>query len=765
MTPGDAPRDSRRDATSPVVERALGNDDVTVARPISPTGDPVAPSDGDAEACRAAAALGSHRYQVLARWGGGGMADVYLARQLGSLGFDKVVALKLLRPELSSDPDFREMFLREARTAGLLSHPSIVQTFHAEEVGPYLFMAMEFVVGGTLQQLRQAVQKRGDELPVALAVEIVREIAVALDYAHHLRDHEGNSLDLVHRDVTPSNVMLTHQGGVKLLDFGIARLAAHASRTKAGVIKGNFAYMSPEQASALPVDGRSDIFSCGVMLWELLTGRRAFQGESEIAVLQAVVGSRLVRPSLAGADCHAQLDEIVFKATALDPTERYATAMDLANDLAAYRSAHHPGYSGARVIRQLMQEHFGERLAQYEELLRVGARSQNVVLPDRDSEHSPSRILEALPPPIPDLRGPRGSNQSSTTFQVRDADIIGLSDASRPRDVRRRRLAVVVGLSAALGTAAAVAWSLAPPASPAQRVLRVDSDPVGAEVCVDGQPVGMTPLTTRVAAAFPLDVTVQRRGYVAWHRHIERGPERAGVNARLERANVYGTVIVRTNPPGARVTVDGIVREGVTPVVVPGLWLGEPHQVSAELDGYQLHHDVVEFAESSTLTVRMDLSLVSPAYLTLQCVPSPCEAWIDGQLAGVTPATRLEVAALRSHEVSLRRGNSVLTTETLTLEPGETRVFVHRAERAVPVTSRGRTSVRPADAAVAPETEAPPAPPEATASSSEPVPSTEPSVVAADPAPPQPSTPRIQGIMERYLGPNAMKRRATMRSP
>jgi hypothetical protein len=212
------------------------------------------------------------------------------------------------------------------------------------------------------------------------------------------------------------------------------------------------------------------------------------------------------------------------------------------------------------------------------------------------------------------------------------------------------------------------------------------------------------------------------------------------------------------------VTVDSNHREGVTPLVVPGLWLGEPHQLTVELEGYLTHHDVIEFAESSTLTVRVDLALVSPAYLTMRCTPTPCEAWIDEQVVGVTPVERVEVAALEPHEVSLRRGDAVVTTETLTLQPGETRTLQHRGERATP---RGEASSRPAVAAAAPAAPEPGEPPEMSAPApSEAPPPSEPQAAAAEPEPPPPaSAPRIQGIMERYLGASEMRRRATMGSP
>ncbi|MFN0250923.1 MAG: protein kinase domain-containing protein [Kofleriaceae bacterium] len=302
----------------------------------------------------------SSRYNVLAKWASGGMADIYVARQQGAGGFDKLVALKVLRDH-GDATDFREMFLDEVTTAALLNHPAIVQTFDAGEIDDRLYMAMEFINGETLGRFHRSVVRREKSFHVELAIYVVREIASALAYAHELTTINGQPLQLVHRDVSPSNVLLSFEGTVKLLDFGIARVATKLHPTKAGYIKGKFAYMSPEQAAAKPIDHRADIYSLGIVLWQLLVGRQAFDADNDAELTKLVLDPVLEPPSHVNKSCTPALDEVVMKALAPDPDKRYSSAGAFARDLASQLGLIAPGFDGQGAIRAVMAEHFAER--------------------------------------------------------------------------------------------------------------------------------------------------------------------------------------------------------------------------------------------------------------------------------------------------------------------------------------------------------------------------------------------------------------------
>ncbi|MBA3460357.1 MAG: serine/threonine protein kinase, partial [Deltaproteobacteria bacterium] len=299
------------------------------------------------------------RYRVLAKWGSGGMADVYVARQGGAGGFDKLVALKFLR-DAGDAVGSRDMFMQELETAALLNHPSIVQTFDAGEIDGRMYMAMEFINGETLSRFHRAVTKRTEIFAPELAIHITRELANALDYAHSLTTLEGEPLGLVHRDISPSNVLLSVDGGVKLLDFGIARVTTKLRATEIGVIKGKFAYMSPEQASGEPIDRRADVYALGILLWQLLVGRQAFEADSDAGLMYQVLHPELAHPSTLGFGT-PELDAIVMRALAPKARDRYETAGDLASDLSAYLAKLAAGYEGAKVIREHMTACFAEK--------------------------------------------------------------------------------------------------------------------------------------------------------------------------------------------------------------------------------------------------------------------------------------------------------------------------------------------------------------------------------------------------------------------
>lgn len=222
------------------------------------------------------------RYEIKRRLAEGGMAEVYLAQATGPEGFAKDVVIKVVRGFLSSDQQFIDMFINEARLSSRLNHANVVQIFDFGKHQQSYFIAMEYVRGTSLFDLRKRCRDRGIPFPPTLVAEIGAQVARGLQYAHSLSD-KGKPLGIVHRDVTPHNVLLSFDGAVKLTDFGIAK--ASTTHTAPGVLKGKFAYMAPEQARGEMVDSRTDIFALGVVLWEMLTGGRLFDGDSELAVL------------------------------------------------------------------------------------------------------------------------------------------------------------------------------------------------------------------------------------------------------------------------------------------------------------------------------------------------------------------------------------------------------------------------------------------------------------------------------------------------
>jgi serine/threonine protein kinase len=275
------------------------------------------------------------RYRLLDRIGVGGMAEVFRAVLDGPQGFSRTVVLKRILPNLAHDEGFLRLFLDEARISALLQHPAIVSTFDFGALDGTYFLAMELVDGWTLGQVMQMCKQRLTAVPIADVCYAMSELAGALAYAHALADESGRPLEIVHRDVSPSNIMISRQGGVKLLDFGIARAAEHVrdERTRHGTRKGKLSYMSPEQTTSGVVDRRADIFSLGIVFYEWLTMRRLFKRDNEITTVLAIRQDPIVAPSVHHTGIPPELDAMVMKMLARDPPERYQSCDDIVTDL------------------------------------------------------------------------------------------------------------------------------------------------------------------------------------------------------------------------------------------------------------------------------------------------------------------------------------------------------------------------------------------------------------------------------------------------
>ena len=275
------------------------------------------------------------QYRLLEKIAAGGMAEVWKARMRGVEGFQKTVAIKKILPHMTDNNEFVGMFIDEAKLAAQLSHPNIVHIYDLGKLGRDYYIAMEYVEGKDLRSLLNTGRRKRIPLPMGLALMIAARVASALDYAHRKRDFEDREMGLVHRDVSPQNVLLSYEGDVKLCDFGIVKAVAKANQTQMGSLKGKLQYMSPEQAWGRPVDARSDIFSLGSVLFEMLTGERLFGGDSEMSVLESVRQGKVRSPRQLEPALPREVDEIVLRALAPDPPERFQTAGEMKQRLEA----------------------------------------------------------------------------------------------------------------------------------------------------------------------------------------------------------------------------------------------------------------------------------------------------------------------------------------------------------------------------------------------------------------------------------------------
>jgi serine/threonine protein kinase len=268
------------------------------------------------------------RYEPLKKLATGGMAEIFLAKQSGLEGFEKVVVLKRILTHLASDEEFVSMFLDEARIAAKLSHPNIVQIYDLGKADSTFYIAMEYVSGRNIQHLITKQQNVGGHLPVEHVCRIVAGVCDGLFYAHSRKDYDGKPLNIIHRDISPQNILVSFAGGVKVVDFGIAKASTQLAQTRAGVLKGKYAYMSPEQVRGTRIDHRSDIFAVGLVMYEMLTGVRAFERDSSLKTLKAIVQDKPLNPREMNPEIPMEVVKILSKALEKNPDRRYKTAQE-----------------------------------------------------------------------------------------------------------------------------------------------------------------------------------------------------------------------------------------------------------------------------------------------------------------------------------------------------------------------------------------------------------------------------------------------------
>jgi len=351
------------------------------------------------------------RYELLAPLAVGGMAEIYCARVEGLEGFEKLVVLKRILPELCADDQFIDMFLDEARLAAMLNHPNIAEVYDIGRADDRYFFTMEYVHGENLNRVMRECIARQGVVPLAEAITIVLGACAGLHHAHEKRDYQGRALDIVHRDVTPSNVLVRFDGCVKLVDFGIAKATSQHTHTRVGTVKGKLPYMSPEQVRGRPIDRRSDIFSLGIVLWEMTTGRKLFRSDDP-SIIDQIASRDAPRPSRIRPDYPRDLEEIVMCALSRDRHLRPPTAQALQLALEAFAREHKLEISQVR-LASLMTRMFPERAARPPSIMRPASEERTRVdtppeVPNRpDLSPEGGIVIDVVPPPDSQKTEPR----------------------------------------------------------------------------------------------------------------------------------------------------------------------------------------------------------------------------------------------------------------------------------------------------------------------------------------------------------------------
>ena len=578
------------------------------------------------------------RYQLLRRLATGGMGEIYLARTTGAGGFEKRVIIKTILPHLARQQEFVTKFLDEGRIVVQLTHGNIVPVFDmGEEDGEY-FIAMEYVPGLDLRAILKRLQAREQRLPIELALYVATELCKGLGYAHRKTDDDGNPLDIVHRDVSPSNVLVSREGEVKIIDFGIARAAGKVAETASGRIQGKCCYMSPEQARGRPLDARSDIFSTGVLLYEMLTLVRPFEGRSDLESLELVRQCEADPPGVLRPAIPEEVDAIVARAMAPKPDQRYQTIDEMHVELQQelYRLDH--SVTSQRVA-EFLAPIFAE--AQEDDASRLVAASV-----------APANLDEAFELQLAQLHSPDGSPsplQLAATATATANETNTLTPAPTPGTPLE--LPEARDSDASHTDAARSNGSSQHPFPSSQ-----DSGEHQAEL-------------TPTPASQPESAPVRRRYWLPATIAATFAAVAALIVLFLLLPDTDAVVELDTEPSGASVLLDGEELAGRRTPTTLSLSPGS-YELAIDLDGYDSEYRVLHLSSGERLQLdetdfRLRPSTEEPRQFTVVTDPHHATLLVDGQEVDSTPHT-VELTGDNAIELAASAVGCTTTTRTLT---------------------------------------------------------------------------------------------------
>ncbi len=563
------------------------------------------------------------KYTLMRKLASGGMAELFLALHRSVAGFEKIVVIKRILPQMNNDRQFIDMLLHEARIAATLTHPNVVQTYDVGQVDGTYFIAMEHIEGEDIRTIvREMKRKNVLEFPLEHALAIVMGLCAGLAYAHDKRGVDGRPLGIVHRDISPQNIVVTFTGDIKVVDFGVAKSLHAVEDSKGGHLKGKVPYMSPEQANGEEIDFRSDIFAAGVILFELTTGKRLFKSSSEYDTLKLICESEYPLPSDVAPNYPAPLERIVMKALAKNRDARYASARDMQAELEAF--VRHERLPVSTVtMASWMQSLFAEKLAEQK------ADLQDIKpLADQIAAQYPAQDFA----PTSTGSHPSAFEQSST-----GAGAPGAVATIPPQ--KKSSVGVLLGAGALALAAVGIGYF----------VLRERA------TATSESPTATAPAETATqlpAAAQP-------------------APAEQKASVRIE-----------SQPDGASIWINGDLKSETTPATIENLPVGTDIQLKVSKDGFESYKETLRLEKGATPKLVKATLDTGSVQVELDVKPDPT-IWIDGKPFKGDPK-KIGLSADDEHKIVVSGQGFIAKTFTFTGKRGEKKVFKHELVRMTP---------------------------------------------------------------------------------
>lgn len=644
-------------------------------------------------------------YFILEKIAQGGMAEIFKGLTYDFSGLKKFIVIKRILPHIAANEEFIHMLIDEAKIAVRLNHGNIAQTFDLGKVAEDYFMVMEFVDGRTISQFFKKSVALKESIPIPVATYIVSEICNGLDYIHRRQDEKGESLGIVHCDISPQNIIVGPSGTVKIVDFGVAKAASKLSERDRGILKGKFAYMSPEQTEGIFVDARSDIFSTGVLLWEILTGRRLFKKKTNIETIEAVNSMTVYPPSAYRNEIPSELDEIVMKALNRDSKQRYESAHDLSLALTKFNLKLFPEFKPAQlgdVMTKLFEDEdntgdlFQEK-TQHEEATHL---DDNQAPPyEEEEEKTPSEdtviidpqeldfqsIFEdieleevsevtksiglAYTPPDPEELEPTGDipGRPLGPPEITPPTAAGKNSPLGSPPIRRGLLAVG-GIFLLLG----IYWIALMLFSNSPAKLDLQVEPSDARVVLGGEPLdGASPYRLKdlkPRTDYLLKVTAE--GYQPLEEKIYLFPHwKKTMNVQLQKLT-RGLIEVKSEPSGAAIYLDGQMTGKKTPTLLEAKNLKFPLILGISKGGPPQWTQEIQGPPQNNLEIRADLN-ASWATVDLLSRPAGAQVFLGDRLLGKTPLFAQRVPAAQPLQIRFQLGGYRPFEQGITFKKGQ----------------------------------------------------------------------------------------------